>query len=914
MRFFRTIAARLKALGPPLPAVVRRLLPQNETDGLDSSIYGYILHYSLREQIYLVVVTLISFPFLYYSLDLPKLIVNRAISGKEFPQKFLGMNVDQIPYLVILCCIFLVLVLINGWFKLHINVKKGQVGERMLRRLRYQLYERVLRFPLHHFDRTATGQVIAMMTGELEPVGGFIGEAFALPISQGGTLLTIFVFMFVQDPMLGAAAVALYPLQGYLIPKMQRIIRRLGRERVRKVRVLSDRIAETIAARSEIRANDAAAYQLTDISHRLGEIYDIRFEIYNRKFFVKFLNNLIGNITPFMFFLIGGYFVIKGQLSWGALVAVLAAYKELSSPWKELLDFYQNQQDVAIKYEQVVEQFQVPEMLDKRLLLEEPEEVEPLRGEVTAANLGVTDSDGIHLLEAVSFEFPLGTDVAIVGQSNSGRSLVPQLFARLVTPTSGRLLIGDTDLNSVPLAVSGRRIGYVGPITYLLSASVRDNLLLGLRHRPSRVLGDGSAGEQSRARELEEARKSGSIEYDIAADWIDYQQAGVADAAELELRMVEVLRLVDLEEDVHLFGLRGRLDPDRQPDTAQRLLEARRVLAERLEGSDLAHLVERFDPDRYNTNSPVSVNLLFGTPIGPAFEGDGLARSAYVQKVLDEVGLTHDLLEVGAGVARMMIELFAGLHPEHALFEEFSVISADDLPVFEGILKRMEIAGVEKLLQSPRERLLSLALKVVAARDPLDLIDEQMQQRILEARRAFAAGLPEELRRSVEFFDPERYNAAASVQENVLFGTIVRGESGGRERVRAAITQVLDELDLRRTLIEVGLDYPVGTGGSRLSEVQRQKLAIAAAVLKRPDLMALNDATAVLDGATETALLERLKSEFAGRSLVWSLHRPRLASAFDRVLIMENGRLVDQGPPTELQKPGSPLAPLLAAE
>ncbi len=472
MRFLRAIAASLKSAWPLLPSSVRRLLPQGEADGLASSIYGYILHHSLREQIYLVVVTLLSFPFLYYSLDLPKLIVNRAISGKEFPQTFLGMEFEQIPYLLILCCIFLALVLINGWFKLHLNIKKGQVGERMLRRLRYQLYERVLRFPLHHFDRTATGQVIAMMTGELEPIGGFIGDAFALPISQGGTLLTIFVFMFVQDPMLGAAAVALYPLQGYLIPKMQRIIRRLGRERVRKVRVLSDRIAETIAARSEIRANDAAAYQLTDISHRLGEIYDIRFEIYNRKFFVKFLFNLIGNITPFMFFLIGGYFVIKGQLSWGALVAVLAAYKELSSPWKELLDFYQSQQDVAIKYEQVVEQFQVPEMLDKRSLLEEPDHAEPLHGEVVATNLGVTDSDGIHLLEAVSFDFPLGADVAIVGQSNSGRNLVPQLFARLVTPTSGRLVIGDTDLNSVPLAVSGRRIGYVGPITYLFSASV----------------------------------------------------------------------------------------------------------------------------------------------------------------------------------------------------------------------------------------------------------------------------------------------------------------------------------------------------------------------------------------------------------------------------------------------------------
>src|SRR5246500_314694 len=407
MRFLRTVAASLRSAWTPLPSSARRLLPQSGTDGLASSIYGYILHYSLREQIYLVVVTLVSFPFLYYSLDLPKLIVNRAISGKDYPQKFMGWEFDQISFLLILCWIFLVLVLVNGWFKLHLNVKKGQVGERMLRRLRYQLYERVLRFPLSHFDRTATGQVIAMMTGEREPIGGFIGDAFALPISQGGTLLTIFVFMFVQDPTLGAAAVAFYPLQGYLIPKLQRIIRRLGRERVRKVRVLSDRIGETIAARAEIRANAAAAYQLADISQRLGEIYDIRFEIYNRKFFVKFLNNLIGNLTPFLFFLIGGYFVIKGELSFGALVAVLAAYKDLSSPWKELLDFYQNQQDVAIKYEQVVEQFQVPDMLDKRLLLEAPEKIEPLHGEVTAANVGLVDDDGIPLLEGVNSAFSL---------------------------------------------------------------------------------------------------------------------------------------------------------------------------------------------------------------------------------------------------------------------------------------------------------------------------------------------------------------------------------------------------------------------------------------------------------------------------------------------------------------------------
>jgi putative ABC transport system ATP-binding protein len=894
-------------------AFLRRLTTPTGADGLAPSIYGFILQHSRREQIYLVIVTLVSFPFLYVSLQIPKYIVN-TITGKTSSKELFGLDISQDSYLLLLCGAFLAFIVINGWFKLHINVKKGQVGERMLRRLRYVLYERLLRFPLYHFDRTAPGAVIAMMTGELEPVGGFIGEAFALPISQGGTLLTIFVFMFVQDPVLGAAAVAFYPLQGYIIPKLQRIIRRLGRERVQKVRRLSDRIGETIAARREIRANNGAAYQLADAAHRLGEIYDIRFEIYNRKFFVKFLNSFIGNLTPFFFYAIGGYLVIKGQLSLGALTAVIAAYKELSSPWKELLDFYQNQQDVAIKYEQVVEQFNVPDMLDTHQLLDQPDQAEAFAGDVAATNIELVDADGIHLLEAINFKFPLGADVAVVGHGNSGRNLMPQLLARLVAPTTGRLTIGDTDLNSLPLAVTGNRIGFVGPTSFLFSTSVRENLLLGLRHHPQNEPDRDEAAASARTRAIEEARLSGNSELDVTADWIDYRQAGAADAAALDARILEVLRLVDLEDDIYLFGLRGRLDPELEPDVAGRIVEARRVLADRVVRMGLAHLVERFASDRYNANSPISVNLLFGTPIGTVFESEGLARNPYVQSVLDRLGLTRELAEVGAQVARIMVELLAGLRPEHEFFEELGLLGAEDLPLLERILARIDKAGVQGLAPDERARLLALAFKLVAARDPLGLVDDGLQQRILQARQAFAENLPEPLRGSVEFFDPERYNAASSLQENVLFGSILRGEADARERVQAAITAVLDELGLRQTIVELGLQYPVGTGGSRLSEVQRQKMAIATAVLKRPDLVALSDATAVFDAETETAILARLQKELSGRSLVCSLPRTRVVSAFDRVLIMEQGRLVDQGALAELQKPGSALAPLMAAE
>src|SRR5438105_8050763 len=253
--------------------------------------------------------------------------------------------------------------------------------ECMLRRLRYQLYHRMLRFPLSQFSKTSSAQIIPMITSECESLGGFIGDAFVTPVFQGGTLLTIIIFMFMQDPILGAAAVALYPVQGYAIPKLQRKVNQLGKRRVRTVREVADRVHESAAGIVDIHAHDAVKRQLTVFAHLLGTIYDIRFEIYQRKFFVKFLNNFIAQLTPFFFYSIGGYLVIRGQLSVGALAAVLLAYKDLASPWKELLDFYQMFQDSKIKYGQIVDQFQPAGMMDVRLQLEEPERIPQFTGE-----------------------------------------------------------------------------------------------------------------------------------------------------------------------------------------------------------------------------------------------------------------------------------------------------------------------------------------------------------------------------------------------------------------------------------------------------------------------------------------------------------------------------------------------------
>ena len=885
-----------------------------DPNALEPTIYRFILKYSLGQQFLLLIFTLLSFPFLYFSLDLPKTIVNQAIGGKQFPQSILWFSFDQITYLLMLCAVFLVLVFINGAFKYFINTLKGRLGERMLRRFRFQLYHRLLRFPLTQFSKTSSAQIIPMITSECESLGGFIGDAFVTPAFQGGTLLTIIFFMFMQDPVLGTAAVALYPLQGYVIPKLQRKVNQLGKHRVRTIREVADRVHESAAGIVDIHANDSVKLQLTTFANLLGIIYDIRFEIYQRKFFVKFLNNFIAQLTPFFFYSIGGYLVIRGDLSFGALVAVLAAYKDLASPWKELLDFYQIKEDSRIKYEQIVEQFQPAGLIDARLQLAEPEKLLPLAGELAVANLSLAEDDSSRILDGVSFTVSIKQHIAVVGQGGSGKSELALLLARLIQPTSGRIMIGGVEIATLPVAVIGRRIGYVGATPYLFVGTLRDNLLFGLRHIPVRPANYEGSVTKRRARQLHEARQSGNIELDLRADWLDYEGAGVADADALSRRVTQVLARLDLEEAVYTLGLRWRLDREAHPEVAARLLEARKALAARLIEDGITNLVETYDPERFNFNASVAENLLFGTPIGPVFDFEALADNTYVSQVLTKVGLIEDLVAAGKHVAETMVELFADLPPDHEFFEQFSFISASDLPEFAAILGRIGEAGAMALAKEDRVKLLSLPFKLIPARHRLDVVDESMQQRLLEARRVFRADLPPKARQQIEFFDPQLYNAAASVQDNILFGKIAYGESDAPVRIPTIVAEVIDALSLRQTVIDVGLDYNVGTGGSRLSLAQRQKAGIARAVLKRPDLLILNEATSALDGQEQSKVSKGLKDEFADRGIIWVLHRASLARNFDRILVLSNGRLEEQGSLSELEGNGSLMSLLVAAE
>ena len=385
---------------------------------------------------------------------------------------------------------------------------------------------------------------------------------------------------------------------------------------------------------------------------------------------------------------------------------MIAAYKDLPGPVKELIDWDQQRLDVR-------DQVQAGDRAVHRRGGGAARDAGAGRRAAAAARGPAASVEpvagrrvGHALVESVSFEAGLDQHVAIVGRPGSGASELAQMLARLVPPTGGSIEMGGIDMTRAPEAVTGRALGYVGSPAYLFPARVRENIVYGLKHRPiaSAPL-RGRGAPRSASSSCARRRAPATATLDINADWIDYAGRGLHRARGASRRASSsccawwTWRRRSSSSACAARPTRRRRR--RRRARARRAPPHARAAASRSASRTGSSAGTR---PRYNRNATLAENLLFGTPVGRAFDIDNLAANAYVRQVLRETGLDELLLRTGHKVAETMVELFSGLPPGHEFFAQYSFISQDDLPQFEAILKRAAEVGLKGLDEAERAR------------------------------------------------------------------------------------------------------------------------------------------------------------------------------------------------------------------
>jgi ABC-type multidrug transport system fused ATPase/permease subunit len=164
----------------------------------------------------------------------------------------------------------------------------------------------------------------------------------------------------------------------------------------------------------------------------------------------------------------------------------------------------------------------------------------------------------------------------------------------------------------------------------------------------------------------------------------------------------------------------------------------------------------------------------------------------------------------------------------------------------------------------------------------------------------------------VRQFDPRsvRQQIAAVLQEPMLFNTSVRDNLryGRLEATDEEIEVAARAAQAHAFICDLpdGYNTPVGPRGARLSGGQRQRLAIARALVKAAPIVVLDEATSALDPVTEAAVLDALRTRLANSSVLLVAHRLSTIRHADRSVVLEAGRVIEQG--THAQLIGQPGA------
>jgi ATP-binding cassette subfamily B protein len=153
---------------------------------------------------------------------------------------------------------------------------------------------------------------------------------------------------------------------------------------------------------------------------------------------------------------------------------------------------------------------------------------------------------------------------------------------------------------------------------------------------------------------------------------------------------------------------------------------------------------------------------------------------------------------------------------------------------------------------------------------------------------------PAEVRRRIAVVPQEAVVFMGSARSNILYG-----RPGASEGELWAAAEAANAADFLRALPQ-GLETDLGEGGTRLSGGQRQRIAIARALLKDAPILLLDEATSALDAESEAVVQEALEHLMQGRTSLVIAHRLATVRDADRIIVMDEGAIVEQGRHAEL--------------
>ncbi|HET7014995.1 MAG TPA: ABC transporter ATP-binding protein [Streptosporangiaceae bacterium] len=395
----------------------------------------------------------------------------RAILDKALPEQ----NLRLLVWLVIAMVAVAGLTAAFGVIQTFISTK---VGQRVMHELRTSVFGHLQQQSIAFFTRTRTGEVQSRITNDIGGMQSVVTSTATSIASNLTTAVATAVAMVALSWRLTLISLVVMPPAIYLTRKVAGLRRAITTRQQRELADLNVTIDEGLSINGvqlakTMGTGPSLVRRFTESSARLIDL-ELQSQLAGRWRMASL--SIVFAAIPAIIYLAAGLPITAGVMTIGTLVAFTTLQNSLFRPLTGLLNTSVSVISSLALFARIFEYLDLPVDITDPV---HPVEIDPAAVAGNVSLVGVTfrypgaDRDAVT---GIDLDIPAGSRLAVVGETGSGKTTLASLISRLYDPTAGTVRVDGTDIRDLRLADLAAIVGVVSQETYLLHATVRENL------------------------------------------------------------------------------------------------------------------------------------------------------------------------------------------------------------------------------------------------------------------------------------------------------------------------------------------------------------------------------------------------------------------------------------------------------
>lgn len=348
------------------------------------------------------------------------------------------------------------------------------ISQRYTQRLRRAIAEKMNRLPLRYFDSRPTGDVLSIITNDLDTVGQSLNQSLGTLVSATVLLIGTLFMMFKTNWVMALTAISSVFIGFIGMVFIMSKSRAHFKAQQKNLATVNGHIEEAYTGLSIVSSYNAA-------DEMKGQFAKLNEQLYGSAWKSQFLGGMmmplmafIGNFGYVMVSLMGAYLVLNGHITIGVIIAFMVYVRLFSQPLSQIAQAAQSLQSAGAALGRVMDYLEADEMSDESY---KTTQLSQIKGQVAFEHVNFGYDEGKTIIHDFSAEAKAGQKIAIVGPTGAGKTTIVNLLMRFYEVNGGQILIDGVNIKDMTRAELHEYFSMVLQDTWLFEGSIRDNLV-----------------------------------------------------------------------------------------------------------------------------------------------------------------------------------------------------------------------------------------------------------------------------------------------------------------------------------------------------------------------------------------------------------------------------------------------------